>query len=373
MTLDYFPLGLAQGAAFCNRQAEMQRLLTNISHAKPTLIMSPRRYGKTSLALNTIAKSKLPFAHIDFFSEISPADIENSIMKGMGIAISKIIPAPKRALKAAQEFFAEMKVKLAIQGTGATIEFERQSREPQNLKAVLAKFDSLVKKHNKKVVLFMDEFQRLNQIQGDISIEGTIRHIAQQSKNIIFIFSGSNRHLLKQMFEDRSRPFYKLCDRIILDRISAEHYKLYIQHAGKQHWRQAVVEEVIELILSLTELHPYYVNSVCSRLWLNKKPPTVHEVNAYWDRLAIEDRSQIAAELDLLSNNQRKLLISLARHGNTSVPLSKEFSRLANLSTSSVAQALAVLEEKDYIYQDANGYYNLIDPLMKKVIGNSHT
>ncbi len=372
MTIDYFPLGLAQGEAFCNRQEEMQRLSSNIFHAKPTLIMSPRRYGKTSLALNTIVKSKLPFAHIDFFSEISLADIENSIMKGVGSAISQIIPAPQRALKTAQEFFAEMKVKLALQGSGATIEFERQPQEQHNLKSVLAKFDHLAQTHRKKVVLFMDEFQRLSQIQGDISIEGTIRHIAQQSKNIVFIFSGSNRHLLKQMFEDKSRPFYKLCDRIILNRIAAEHYQTHIHHASKQTWRQIITEKVVELILSLTELHPYYVNLVCSRLWLNKKPPTLQEVKACWDQLAIEDRSQIAAELDLLSNNQRKLLISLARHGNTSALLSKEFSRLANLSTSSVAQALAVLEKKDYIYQDVAGCYQLIDPLMKKVIDNSH-
>lgn len=101
--MDYFPLGLAGGAAFCNRESEREHLLYNILHAKPTLITSPRRYGKTSLALDVINTHQIPFAYIDFFSDISQSDIETGILSGVGAVILKIIPAPQRAIKSCRK------------------------------------------------------------------------------------------------------------------------------------------------------------------------------------------------------------------------------------------------------------------------------
>jgi AAA+ ATPase superfamily predicted ATPase len=372
MTQDNFPLGLALGEAFCNRLDERHHLLSNIKNAKPTLIISPRRYGKTSLALQTIAESKLPYAHIDFFSELTEKDIEVSILKGIGRAIGKITPAPQRALAAAKEFFADMRVKLTVQGTGIAVELDYDGDNTRNqLRNMLLKFDQMAAKYKKKVILFMDEFQRVGQIADNFSIEAVIRQVAQQSKNVIFIFSGSNRHLLKQLFEDKNRPFYKLCDRIVLERITAAHYQKYINHAAQKRWRRVLTPAALELILEVTELHPYYINLLCSRLWLSRKFPTESEVINIWNQLAGEEKSQVSAELDLLSNNQRKLLIGLAKLDKTKTPLSKEFTGLTDLPTSSIAQSLLVLEQKDYIGRDAEGFYHLIDPMMRKIITNA--
>jgi hypothetical protein len=368
MSIDHFPLGLALGEAFCNRKEERHHLLSNIEHVKPTLITSPRRYGKTSLAIQTISNSKLPFTHIDFFADITQADVESNVLRGIGTVISKLLPAPQRALKAAQEFFSEMQVKLVIQGADVGIEFSREAEPAQQLKSLFIKLDQLASKYQQTVIIFIDEFQRLTQIENSQNLEAIFRQIAQQSKHIMFIFSGSNRHLLKQMFEDRNRPFYKLCDRIAIERIAVEHYHDYMQHAAKNQWQQMLSPTVIDLILLLTEQHPYYVNLLCSRLWLMDQPPTEINVSDCWQRLALEERSQVAAELDLLSNNQCKVLISLARLSKTSAPLSKEFTSQVQLSASSIAQSLAVLEERDYIYRDLKGYYFLIDPLMKKML-----
>ena len=85
---------------------------------------------------------------------------------------------------------------------------------------ILERIEKLSKKYNKKLVLFFDEFQRIYQIAESHPIESVIRQVAQLTKTMSFIFSGSNRHLLYQIFNDRSRPFYKLCDRISLERIS---------------------------------------------------------------------------------------------------------------------------------------------------------
>jgi len=366
---DYFPLGLASGATFCNREKERHHLLSNIMHGKPTLIVSPRRYGKTSLALQTIQESKLPFAHIDFFSETNQKEIVKSVLKGIGIAIGKIASTPQRAVNVVKEFFLGAKIKFSVDVPGVSIDFDIENQDAKEyLKKILEHFDVLVAKNKKRVILFFDEFQRLGQIVEDYSLEAILRHVAQQSKNIIFIFSGSNRHLLRQMFDDSHRPFYKLCDRIILDRISSEDYTLYIQKVAYEKWRKKLPKSVIDLIFSVTERHPYYINLLCSRLWLMSKLPKENDVNIFLDQLAREEKSQMASEIDLLSDNQRSLLIILAKVGKVNSLQSKEFSGRAEISISSIVQSLRVLEERDYVCRDSEGYYNLIDPLLRKII-----
>ena len=66
-SIDLFPLSIASGEAFCNRVDETSRLVRCIENRRPVLLVSPRRYGKTSLALHAIQRNKLPYAHIDFF------------------------------------------------------------------------------------------------------------------------------------------------------------------------------------------------------------------------------------------------------------------------------------------------------------------
>ena len=84
--VNYFPTHLALGRAFCNRKEEMKWLLYNIENVNPVLIRSPRRYGKTSLALNAFSKIKWPYAHIDFYKALDEEDIEKTILNGHGLA-----------------------------------------------------------------------------------------------------------------------------------------------------------------------------------------------------------------------------------------------------------------------------------------------
>ena len=96
--VDKFPLSVASGDAFCNRISETARLKLCIEQRRPVLLVSPRRYGKTSLALHAITLSKLPFAHIDFFSAVDERDIERAIVNGIGKLIGSMESLPKKAL-----------------------------------------------------------------------------------------------------------------------------------------------------------------------------------------------------------------------------------------------------------------------------------
>lgn len=366
--IDYFPLSTAHGAAFCNRKEELAHLDQNTKMARPTLIMSPRRYGKTSLALRSFELSNITHTRIDFYKELNAEDIERAIINGVGTLLGKIESKPKQLLNLASEFFADMHVNVVLNQLKLSIEVKDKRKNPaDNIQEALEKLHTLAKKKKLILVFFIDEFQRIAEITDDHSIEAAIRNVAQTSQHIAFIFSGSNRHLMQDMFFDSHRPFYKMCDIIRLDRITANHYIPYIQKAAKQNWKKKLSEKAINSILQLTECHPYYVNFLCSKLWLGRYPDHKSVITC-WLRCAEENRSQAEKEIDLLSLNQKRLLISLARFGATKRPTSQSYLKLVGMPSTTVSQALAALLEKDYLYKNKQGDYCILDPLLKQIM-----
>lgn len=370
-SFDYFPLTVAAGQAFCNREIEIEKLKQYIEHQRPVLLVSPRRYGKTSLALHSILQTKLPYAHIDLFSVVDECDIEKAILRGVSKLISRMESIPKRALALASEIFDGIQVHAAYGKLELSVEMSRRNEKPAyHVLDILERLERLAEKTDQKIVLFLDEFQCIGEIAPDHAMESVLRQVAQLTKSIAFIFSGSNRHLLGQLFDDRNRPFYKLCERIVLDRISEEAYIKHIQKAARKKWDIELSQRILDYMFLCSERHPYYVNLLCARMWENESP-TVESIDKIWNKYKVEERSSVAAELDLLSKNQRKLLTVLARTGDTNEPLGKAFIQQANMPKATIDQALTFLEKKDYIFRDARGFVCVLDPLIKAVLSEN--
>jgi len=365
---DSFPQGLALGSNFCNRTVERERLKINILTSRPTLVTSPRRYGKTSLVLEVLRTVGVSYAQLDLYSELNELDIQNSILNAIGDILYSLESIPKKALRAVTDFFADLSVNFKLVGAEIRVEFSRSRKTPAKvILEALLKLDKVLKSKKKKVCLFFDEFQRITQIAESTTIEGSIRHVAQESKNISFVFSGSNRHLLGLMFADRKKPLYKLCDRIILNRISRDDYIPFIQEKAKKRWRNKLFSDVVESILNFTERHSYYVNVLCHRLWLLKKIPKESDVSIIWHQYAMEEKTNVLNEIELLGGNQTKMLIALAKYGEDVSPMSKEFISITKFSLSSASLAVKELEKKDYLFVDDGQQYQLIDPLIKYI------
>lgn len=370
--MDYFPLGLATGDAFCNRVDELKHLAINFSHCKPTLIVSPRRYGKTSLVLKAIGQEKYLHAQVDLFSIVSEEDVEILIMKGIGSIVGSMTSGVSKALKLASDFFSDMSVSVSVGKLGLQLEFNRlKSRPADNIYNALDKLDQLCGKRKIKVVLFLDEFQTLVDVIQSNAIESSLRQIAQKSKNIVFVFSGSSRHLLYKIFDDSKRPLYKICDRIGLERISKESYLPFLNQVWRRIWREDINPNVFKLIMMISERHPYYVNLICSHLNY-EKVPAEQDVSKVWSKYVIQERSQVAAEISLLSSNQRKLLILIAKEGSVRAPQGKAFASKAKMSSTSIGQSLDVLKAKDYVHIDDTDSYKVIDPLISAALSDEH-
>ena len=167
------------------------------------------------------------------------------------------------------------------------------------------------------------------------------------------------------MFNDRSKPFYNLCDKILLTRIEAGSYTPFLQKKAKKKWKKTLEESVLSENFTLTKRHPYYLNVLCHRLWNQKDVPDASTVFSSWEQYVLEEKSQIMAELELLSANQSKMLIALAKYGTKYQPSSKEFLSLTNFSSSSALQALKKLQMSDYVFINKEGQYCLLEPVIE--------
>lgn len=365
-----FPLGKAYGKAFCNREEETTRLVGNIQSCKHTLLIAPRRYGKSSLAERAIAKSKIPFIKVNFHLCTSEEEIAqlvlNSVIKLTGIAIGPI----EKLMASVKKCLSNLEPSLSFGSDIASLKLtpKRHANYSVIISEALMLVESLLREKKKRAVLFLDEFQEIDHISKHRGAEGAFRTAAQEMQRLSIIFSGSIRSLLLSMFEDENRPLYKLCRKIKLSRISANDYEKHIQKIAMDTWHSKLDKEVFAKIMELANRHPYYVNYLCDGVWeICKKSPRIVDVEKAWNMVVLEEWSDALKELSDLPLGQRRLLKYIANYDAKNIQ-SQETSAQLSMAVSSIATSLNSLIEKDYIEKDVDVGYRVINPLLLAVL-----
>ena len=371
---DYFPSKLAMGKAFCNRINELKQLNTNIKKSRHTVIYSPRRYGKSSLVNKIVTDLNLPYATIDLFLAHDDRMITKRIMIGISGIISQILTPSEKILKKVQDHFRNFKVTLGSKGFYIENSFTANAYDTvDQIHEALNILDSIAIEKNCKVIIFFDEFQDIINSESSKSIQGAIRNIAQSTNNIVFIFSGSYQHMLAELFDDKSKPLYMLCDKIYLERIFAIEYKKHINELALLRWKKAIDSIVLEKILNFTEVHTFYVNMLCNILFEQNTTPSLIDVDNAWNLCQEIELRRIISDIQSLSTNQQDILRLIATN-NPTEPTGTHFSKIASKAHSTIRQCINVLLNKDFIYKVTNsdpdlpyiqtGQYRVLDPLL---------
>lgn len=365
-----FPLGKAYGEAFCNRVAETERLVGNIQHGKHTLIIAPRRYGKSSLAERAIKRSGLPSVKINFHLCTSEEEVSQLVIDSVIKLIGKSVGNIEKLMSSIKKYISNLEPLLSFGGEHTSLKLVPKNHINHSIiiSEALLLLEQLLIEKNKKAVIFLDEFQEIDRISKERGIEGAFRTAAQEMQGLSLIFSGSVRSLLLSMFEDENRPLYKLCRKIKLERIDASDYEKHIQNIAIDTWGSRLDEDVFYKIIELTHRHPYYVNYLCDSLWEGcQKLPTVMDIDHAWHNVVVEEWSDALRELSNLPLGQRRLLKYIA-NSDTKNLQSQETSAALSMPTSSISTAVHVLIEKDYAEQNNEGDYSVINPLLLAVL-----
>lgn len=367
--MEIFPTNIAIGNAFCNREEERDLLKHYILGGRHVVIMAPRRYGKTSLINQVLLELNIAHTIIELTIATSSKDIESILLRYIGQLLYSILPKTNKAKLNILKLFSWLNPELTLTAGGQKLVFNFKGGNKdssENIALVLKQLDKAAQKAKKRIIIVMDEFQQLSEI-GDTGIEAAIRHAMQYSTHVSYVFLGSNRHMLLDMFNNKNRPFYNACETITLERISEEAYTKFIQAAANKKWNKDIPAPTLKHIYKISERHPSYVNRICGYFWLIDKMPRIESINKFWDDFISARKSEFTSELIALSGHQKKMLVYLA-NTPTKHTSSQEICSILNMSEASARQVTHKLMRIDLICKNEINEMVVLDPAFRQFL-----
>ena len=370
--MKFFSTKVATDEVFCDRISERKVLRRCISNNEHCVVIAPRRYGKTSLVMQAIAESGVASGSVDLFCVVYEEEIIRKIAQGVSQIAQRIMSRTDKTLSFLEGVFRSAKIGIQAGSVDISVQFSRKKATAEHVEDLLQGLEKIAAKAEKSVVLFIDEFQDILKVEKSSSIQAAIRSIAQHSKYVTYIFSGSSRVMLEKIFDDSSQPLYMMCHKMTLSRIDPADFAEHIQNAAKTTWHSSLPNHIVEHIVRLTECHTYYVNALCVEVMSLESPPTPTEIDTLWDALLFQHKGKIVSELEKLSSNRIKVLANVALMGEVCAPNSRDFLQEVQMSLSSTQASIQYLLDNDYLFETENGGLKLVDPLMRLFLTNRY-
>lgn len=344
---------------FCDRNSELTKLIQRFDNQRNTTLASNRRMGKTGLIYHlfyhlTERNQAIKCLYIDLYASQDLANFIRLLSKEIAI---KLYKKPNIIVSSFKNMFKSMAPVVTFDTQSGMPQIEFNFRNEEEKRQSLEDIFHYLKNQDVKIVIAFDEFQQIA-TYPEQNVEALLRTLTQNLHNVNFIFSGSQKHLLIQMFASAQRPFYQTTDFMYLNTIPAPDYKAFISQKmleGKKH----IPEDTLDYILQFTRIHTYYVQSVCNRLYHYPKKELRKEYAQEVTAAILEENEDFYYSIrNLLPDYQWRLLQALAKEQGADKLNSKDFIHTHHLNTQGTVQrALAALLSKDMIFEEEGKYY----------------
>jgi uncharacterized protein len=256
--------------SFTNRHLERKRLLVNLTSGINTILISPRRWGKSSL-VEKVAKDistkdkKIKLVFIDLFSISSEeAFLElyaRSIIKASSSKAEDWIQTTKAAFK-------KLIPKIILNTDLGDISLEIDKQEiKKHRDEILNLAEVIGVQKGVQFIVCVDEFQNIVHYDKDQSFEKAMRSYWQRHKNVSYCLYGSKRHMISDIFNDSSRAFYKFGDIIFLSKIERTEWVDFIVKRFNQTKKDISTSQA-DKIANLANDHSWYVQQIAHTVWL---------------------------------------------------------------------------------------------------------
>ena len=338
---------------FCNRTEETKRIIDAISSRRNLTLISLRRMGKTGLLKHIkyqLEHSKKQFAVI--YVDLLPTMNGNEMLNSISSALYRLRKSEKNFLEKMLSFMASLRPRLTMDPLTGEPSVELKVETSSGIKSGLEQVLKLIAEIKQDIVFMFDEFQQISNYP-EKNMEPMLRSVIQTYPVVPFIFSGSSKHMLENMFMSPGRPFYQSSELMYLDRIRDADYRVFIKENFNQGKRK-IDDASIDRIFNWTRLHTYYVQYVCNHLFQkNKHTMESGQVNEVFHQIITDFEPQYINYRNLLPPHQFRLLKAIAAEDGVTQPTSGNFIRQNDLtSPSSVSTSLKALAEKEMIVYD---------------------
>lgn len=350
---------------FTNREEETERLKANLLGGINTMLLSPRRWGKSSLVekvVNEINKTEKNHKAIvlDLFSA-------GCVEEFLELFAREIIKASSNKwqdwLEQGKTWFKHLVPQFSIgvdPTTDLSVSFDwkelaKHPDEVLNLPEIIAG------KKGFKLIVCLDEFQNLAGFNAWPEWEKKMRSVWQRQKSVTYCIYGSKRHMMTDIFNNPAKPFYRFGDIMLLKRIETQKWVKFITKGFKSTGK-GIEEEVAEQIPQLMKNHSWYVQQLAHYTWTktNEKADLL-ELNKALEELIHSNSPLYQREVEIISTTQLNLLKAVVK-GETRFTSSAVMQQY-NLGTPrNVAKNKQILINSDMIHEAESGRFELLDP-----------
>lgn len=364
--------GYAGPEYFCDRIEETEELIANLQNGRNTVLISPRRIGKTGLVKNAFYRLKelekdAKCIYIDIFATKNQHDF----VQLLGTAIAQeVMSRERKAMKRLLEFFGSWRpVFSADPLTGMpTVSV---SIEPTMTETTLKSIFAYLAQSKHQVYIAIDEFQQIT-YYPETGTEALLRSYIQFAPNVHFVFSGSKRHLMSQIFYSPERPFYQSTVSMGLEPLHEEIYYAFARNFFEEK-KGSISRDVFQDIYKRFDGVTRNIQLVLNRLYETEKNVSeTRQVDETIWHIVNRNSMQYEEMIGFLTDNQLAVVKAIAKEGVVASPQGADFNRRYKLpSLSSIKTAIDGLVDKDIVYRNPSGYsiYDRFFELWLKKIG----
>lgn len=355
-----------EGNTFTDRKEETNRLKMNFLYGVNTILISPRRMGKTSLVekvCSLVESDTLKIAKIDAFGCRS----ENDFINAFATAVVRATSSKwEEWMENARTFLSRFIPKISIGQDPLTdfsiaLEYNRANTVTED---ILQLPETIAKQKGIKIVICIDEFQQIADFPDSITFQKKLRSVWQLQSNVSYCLYGSKKHMMEKMFQSQSHPFYRFGDLFYLDKISETDWVEYIcdrfRVTGKEISRELASE-----ICIVTDRYSSYVQQLAWLVWLRTdKHATKEDVEFGIDRMLDACEPLFIQQTESLSAYQMNFLRALANGVHTGFTRSEILDTYQLGTAANISRLKKALTEKDLIMMTAPKKLEISDPIL---------
>ena len=361
-------------SAFVDREAELERLIADLNDGQKIFLISPRRYGKSSLvrqALTALDRQGMTTLEITVSSFSSYV----AFLEGYTKALAALDTRAGRARSWLRDLFTgvkpELRVEAGADGAGLSVAFPsvRTARDAARLaEDVFALPARIATRLHRRLAIAFDEFQAIGSYNGG-SVEQALRAAVQQQRQVGYVFAGSEPSLMEQMIGPR-RPFYKAGPVMRLGKIPPEIFASFVDERFRRSGlspESGFGAAIVDLAGNL----PYDVQRLAHETWddatrARQRRIGFEDLHSTLHRLLAEQDTFFEAIWQRLTLAQRAVLRTVVIEHGLEILGAETRDRHRLGGASSVQAALGALQRLDVVAREDDGRYVVVDSLMRE-------
>jgi hypothetical protein len=365
---------IVAGAYFADREAEAQLLARDIEHGQNVVLISPRRFGKTSLILRVIEQVRqagVLVAYVDLLR----APSKERLAAHLAAAIYGGLESPfDRARQRAATLFQHLRIhpKPTLNPDGSvSFEFgvgmvDEERDADATLEQLLEMPATIARERNRRVALVLDEFQEI--VDLDPHLPALMRGVFQTQGEVAHVFLGSRQHLLRRVFTDRGQPLYRLARPITLGPIAQDAFVAFLRErfaAG----RSQIMADAARRLVDITEGHPNDTQELGHFAWAlavaEGRPATIETVESALGAVVDAEDARFTDLWESLSPHQRLVLLAIALDEGQGLYREETRRRHRLGPPARVQKSVRRLVERELVEPRANAGYRVPDVFLR--------